>query len=146
METSIQDTRAELESLVNGLFGLTVKEALSRELWNLEYKELVKKIDHLTERVGTKDIYGNGMAALELSKQYGWRLVKPDRVRGQYFGMIVALEFHLAIVRLAQNNMMELPFGSMATTEERSPQIGDSVHMAFRDGVLTATVTPKGHW
>jgi hypothetical protein len=79
-----------------------------------------------------------------LTKQYGWKLLQPNRERGQYFGLVVALEFHSAIVKVSNTDLLELPFGSLAVTEERSPQIGDSVHMAFRDGVLTATVTGNG--
>jgi hypothetical protein len=49
-------------------------------------------------------------------------------------------------VKIANTKMLELPFGALAVTEEQSPKLGDSVRMAFKDGVLTAAVTRKsGH-
>ncbi len=84
------------------------------------------------------------MAAIELARLHGWELKQPDRMRGKYFGLVVALEFHVAIVKVSDTYLLELPFGSMAVTEERSPRIGDSVQMSFRDGVLTATVVGRG--
>ena len=141
METSIQNIQAQVVNLMNALIGLTAKEALGRELWNRERKEILDKIDSINEIVGTKDTFGNGMAAAELNRLHGWKLRQPNRARGQHFGLVVALEFHLAIVKITNTDLLELPFGSLAMTEERSPRIGDSVQMSFRDGVLTATVT-----
>lgn len=129
---------------MNELFVLSAKEALGREIWNLERKEILTKIKGITEMVGTKDTFGNGMAAVALAKQYGWKLAQPNRERGQYFGLVVALEFHAAIVKVSKTDLLELPFGSLAVTEERSPRIGDSVRMSFRDGVLTAIVMGNG--
>lgn len=143
MDTSIQTIQAQVEQLMNELFVLSAKEALGRELWNLERKEILRKIDSINEIVGTKDTFGNGLAAAELTRRYGWQLVQPNTVRGNYFGLVVALEFHAAIVKTPNNKMLELPFGSMAVTEEWSPQIGDSVRMAFRDGVLTVKVVDR---
>lgn len=143
METSMQDIQTQIGQLINELFVLTAKEALEREIWNLERKEILTKIQGITEIVGTKDIFGNGMAAAALTKQYGWQLVQPNRVRGQYFGLVVALEFHSAIVKVSKTDILELPFGSLAVTEECSPRIGESVYMAFLNGVLTATVTGR---
>ena len=86
------------------------------------------------------------MAAIELAKRYGWEMLEPDRMRGQFFGLVVALEHHAAIVKVADPQMLELPFGAMAVTEEQSPRLGDSVRMGFRDGVLTAVVMQRsGH-
>lgn len=144
METTIQNVQAQVETLMSALIGLTAKEALVRELWNRERKEILEKIDRINEIVGTKDTFGNGMAAAELAKQCGWKLAQPNRVRGQYFGLVVALEFHAAIVKISSTDLLELPFGSLAVTEERSPRIGDSVRMSFRDGVLTATIARRG--
>ena len=83
------------------------------------------------------------MAAIELAKSYGWKMMEPDRMRGQYFGLVVALEHHVAIVKIAKTQMLELPFGAMAMTEEQSPKLGDLVRKGFKDGVLTATVTRR---
>ena len=140
MELSMQDMRAKVENLTMMMIGLAAKEVLWRETWDLERKEILAEIDGINEIVGSKDTYGNGMAAIELAKRYGWELIEPDRMRGKYFGLVVALEFHTAIVKISKSDIVELPFGSLAVTEERSPRIGDSVRMVFRDGVLTSTV------
>lgn len=145
MQTANQDIHARVAHLTNALIGLTAKEALARELWNRERKEILRAIESINEVVGTKETYGNGMAAVELSKLYGWKLRQPDRIRGQYFGLVIALEFHVAIVKVSASDLLELPFGSMAETETHSPRIGDTIHMAFRDGVLTAKVTERKH-
>lgn len=146
MELSIQDMQAKVENLTLQVIGLAAKEVLWREIWDLERKEILHEIDGINEIVGTKDTYGNGMAAVELTKQYGWEMMEPDRMRGQYFGLVVALEHHVAIVKTSNTQMLELPFGALAVTEEQSPKLGDSVHMAFKDGVLTAAVTRRsGH-
>lgn len=144
MDASIQTIQAQVANLMNELIVLTAKEALGREIWNLERKEILTKIEGINEMIGTKDTFGNGMAAAELAKQYGWQLAQPNRERGQYFGLVVALEFHAAIVKISKTDLLELPFGSLAVTEERSPRIGDSVRMSFRDGVLTAKVMANG--
>lgn len=141
MELSIQDMQTKVETLTMMMIGLAAKEVLWREIWDLERKKILSEIDSINEIVGTKDTYGNGMAAIELGKRYGWKLIEPDRMRGQYFGLIVALEHHVAIVKIANTKILELPFGSLAMTEEQSPKLGDSVRMRFRDGVLTAAVT-----
>ena len=143
MELSMQDMRAKVENLTMMMIGLAAKEVLWRETWDLERKEILAEIDGINEIVGTKDIYGNGMAAIELAKRYGWDLIEPDRMRGQYFGLVVALEHHVAIVKTSDTQMLELPFGALAVTEEQSPKLGDSVRMAFKDGVLTAVVTRR---
>lgn len=57
METSIQNIQAQVENLMNALIGLTAKEALGRELWNRERKEILDKIDSINEIVGTKDTF-----------------------------------------------------------------------------------------
>lgn len=156
MELSIQDMRAKVENLTTMMIGLAAKEVLWRDIWDRERKEILDQIDGINEIVGTKDTYGNGMAAIELAKRYGWEMMEPDRMRGQYFGLVVALEHHVAIVKIANTQMLELPFGAMAVTEEQSPKLGDSVRMGFKDGVLTAAVvrtssvsksvsTPKPH-
>jgi hypothetical protein len=140
MELSMQDMRMKVENLTMMMIGLAAKEAIWREVWDRERKEILDEIDGISEIVGTIDTYGNGMAAIELAKRYGWELMEPDRMRGQYFGLVVALEHHVAIVKIANTLMLELPFGAMAVTEEQSPKLGDSVRMGFKDGVLTATV------
>ena len=140
MELSMQDMRAKVENLTMMMIGLAAKEVLWREIWDRERKEILAEIDGINEIVGTNDTYGNGMAASELAKRYGWELLKPDRMRGQYFGLVVALEHHVAIVKIGNTQMLELPFGALAVTEEQSPKLGDSVRMGFKDGVLTAAV------
>lgn len=147
MELSIPDIQTRVETLTNAMISLAAKEVLWRERWDLERQEILDNIDGINEIVGTKNTYGNGMAAIELTKRYGWIMMKPNRTRGAYFGKVVALEYHVAIVQITPTQMLELPFGALAVTEEKSPKLGDSVHMAFKDGVLTATVTMKsGHW
>jgi hypothetical protein len=143
MELSMQDMHAKVENLTMKMIGLAAKEVLWREIWDRERKEIMDEIDGINEIVGTKDTFGNGMAAIELAKRYGWEMVEPNRIRGQYFGLVVALEHHVAIVKYASTKMLELPFGAMALTEEQSPKLGDSVRMGFKDGVLTATVISK---
>ena len=143
MELSIQDMQTKVETLTMMMIGLAAKEILWREIWVLERKEILDEIDSINEIVGTKDTYGNGMAAIELAKRYGWELMVPDRMRGQYFGLVVALEHHAAIVKIANTKMIDLPFGALAVTEEQSPKLGDSVRMRFKDGVLTAAVTRR---
>lgn len=143
MELSMQDMRAKVENLTMMMIGLAAKEVLWRETWDLERKEILAEIDGINEIVGTKDTYGNGMAAIELAKRYGWELIEPDRMRGKYFGLVVALEHHVAIVKIANTKILELPFGALAVTEEQSPKLGDSVRMGFKDGVLTAAVTRR---
>ena len=146
MELSIQDMRSKVENLTLMMIGLAAKEVLWREIWDLERKEILAEIDGINEIVGTKNTYGNGMAAIELTKQHGLEMVEPDRRRGQYFGLVVALEHHVAIVKIANTLMIELPFGAMAVTEEESPKLGDSIQMGFKDGVLTAVVVRRnGH-
>ena len=140
MELSIPDMQTKIENLTKAMISLAAKEVLWRERWDLERKEILDKIEGINEIVGTKDTYGNGMAAIELAKRYGWELVEPDRIRGQYFGLVVALEHHVAIVKITNTQMIELPFGALAATEEQSPKLADSVRMGFKDGVLTATV------
>jgi hypothetical protein len=143
MELSMQDMRAKVENLTLMMIGLAAKEVLWREIWDLERKEILAEIDGINEIVGTKDTYGNGMAAIELTKRYGWEMVEPNRKHGQYFGLVVALEHHVAIVKIANTQMIELPFGAMAATEEESPKLGDSIRMGFKDGVLTAVVASR---
>jgi hypothetical protein len=146
MELSIQDMQTKVQNLTMMMIGLAAKEVLWREIWDLERKEILDEIDSINEIVGTKDTYGNGMAAIELANRYDWEVMVPDRMRGKYYGMVVALENHAAIVKIANTKMLELPFGALAVTEEQSPKLGDSVRMAFKDGVLTAAVTRKsGH-
>ena len=143
MEPSIQDIQMQVENLTTKMIGLAAKEVLWREIWDLERKEILAEIDSIKEMVGTQDTYGNGMAAIELAKRYGWEMMEPDRMRGQYAGLVVALEHHVAIVKIANTQMLELPFSAMAVTEEQSPKLGDSVRMGFKDGVLTATVVRR---
>lgn len=146
MELSTQDMQAKVANLTMMMIALSAKEILWREIWDLERKEILDEIDAIHEIVGTKDTYGNGMAAIELAKRYGWKLMEPDRMRGQYFGLVVALEHHVAIVKITNTQIIELPFGALAVTEEQSPKLGDSVRMGFKDGVLTAAVTRRsGH-
>lgn len=146
MELPKQDMQAKIENLTRMMIGLVAKEVLWRETWDLERKEILDKIDGINEIVGTKDTYGNGLAAVELARRFGWKLIEPNRIRGHYFGTVVALEHHVAIVKIAQEKMLELPFGALAVTEEQSPKLGDSVRMGFKDGVLTAAVTRRsGH-
>lgn len=83
------------------------------------------------------------MAAIALKKLHGWELQEPNREHGQYFGMVVALEHHVALVKITPTKIIELPFGAMAVTEEESPRLGDSIRMGFKNGVLTATVTQR---
>jgi hypothetical protein len=143
MELSIPDIQTRVETLTNAMISLAAKEVLWRERWDLERQEILDKIDGINEIVGTKDTYGNGMAATELTKRYGWIMMKPNRIRGAYFGMVVALEHHVAIVQITPTQMLELPFGALAVTEEQSPKLGDSVRMEFKDGVLTVTVVRR---
>lgn len=143
MELSKQEIHSKVENLTMMMIGLAAKEVLWREIWSLERKEILDEIDSINEIVGTKDTYGNGMAAIELANRYGWEMMEPDRMRGQYFGLVVALEHHVAIVKTSDTQMLELPFGALAVTEEQSPKLGDSVRMAFKDGVLTAVMTRR---
>lgn len=146
MELSKQEIQSKVENLTMMMIGLAAKEVLWREIWDLERKEILDEIDSINEIVGTKDTYGNGMAAIELANRYGWEMMEPDRTRGQYFGLVVALEHHSAVVKIANTKMIDLPFGALAVTEEQSPKLGDSVRMRFKDGVLTALVTRRsGH-
>lgn len=143
MNTPVLDIKEQLRNLTIMMIGLTAKEALWREAWDLDRKEILAEFDRINEIVGTNDTYGNGMAAVELKKLYGWELQEPDRMRGQYFGQVVALEHHVALVKITPTKLIELPFGAMAVTEEESPRLGDSIRMEFKNGVLTAAVTRR---
>ncbi|WP_426148738.1 hypothetical protein [Polaromonas sp. DSR2-3-2] len=142
MELSKQDMQAKIDDLTRAMVGLVAKEVLWRQAWDRERKEILDKIDGINEIVGTKDTYGNGLAAVELTRRFGWELVVPNRMGGHYYGTVVAMERHLALVKFASTKMLELPFGAMAVTQEQSPKLGDSVLMVFKNGVLTATVMP----
>lgn len=143
MNTPLLDIEGQLRNLKMMMIGLAAKEALWRETWDIEHKEILAEFDRINEIVGTNDTYGNGMAAIELKKLYGWELQEPDRKRGQYFGMVVALEKHVALVKITSTKLIELPFGAMAVTEEESPKLGDSIRIGFKNGVLTATMTRR---
>lgn len=137
MELSELEIREKVETLTMKLITLSAKEALDRALWDIERKELLSELDRINEVVGVKDTFGNGMAAIELKKRFGWVLVKTNLERGTYYGYVVALERHLALVKFTNTDLVELPFGSMAATEEESPKLGDTVRMDYKNGVLT---------
>lgn len=143
MDTSQPDIQEKLRNLTVMMIALAAKEVLWREIWDLDRQDILDEIDGIREIVGTTDIYGNGLAAIALAGLYDWELIEPDRMRGQYFGLVVALEHHLAIVKIANTKMLELPFGALAVTEEQSPKLGDSVRMGFKDGVLKAIVVRR---
>lgn len=145
MNTPFLNIEEQLRNMKLMMIGLTAKEALWRESWDLDRKEILAEFDRIGEIVGVNDTYGNGMAAIHLKKLYGWELQEPDRARGQYFGTVVALEHHVALVKFMPTKIIELPFGAMAVTEVESPRLGDSIRMDFKNGVLTAAVVNRSH-
>ena len=75
MKTPLLNIEEQLRNMKLMMIGLTAKEALWRESWNLDRKEILAEFDRINEVVGINDTYGNGMAAIHLKKLYGcvWR-------------------------------------------------------------------------
>ena len=53
MELSTQDIRAKIENLTMMMIGLTAKEALWREIWDIDRKEILAEFGRINEIVGT---------------------------------------------------------------------------------------------
>lgn len=72
----------------------------------------------------------------------GLEITEPDRARGQYFGMVLALDHRAALIKISRTNLIELPFAELREGLSR-PRMGDSVRFGYKNGVLAATVIEK---
>ncbi len=68
---------------------------------------------------------------------------EPNRDKGQYFGSVMGLDHRASLVRVARSEALELANKDLPAGQRR-PALGDSVHMAFKGGVLSASVTERG--
>lgn len=84
----------------------------------------------------------NAKTVNEQAREFGWSIQEPDRMRGQYFGPVVAVDHRASLVKFTRMDVLELPFTELATGQNR-PKMGDSVRMDFKNGALTVNVAAR---
>lgn len=78
-----------------------------------------------------------------LRKSSPVEITHPERVRGQYFGIVLAIDHRAAVVKISRTDLIELPFAELAEGQSR-PKLGDSVRFGYKTGLLSATVIERG--
>ena len=87
----------------------------------------------------------NAKTLAQSAIESGWVLQVPDRIRGQYFGQLVATDHRAGLVKYTRVDVIELPFNELGETQSL-PKIGDMVRIDFKQGALTMNVIPRhGH-
>lgn len=83
------------------------------------------------------DVHAKTVA--QMATESGWVMKEPDRMRGQYFGPVVALDHRAGLVKYTRVDVIELPFTELAENQTR-PKTGDMVRLDFKDGALKMNV------
>lgn len=83
----------------------------------------------------------NALTVRRQAEELGLVMVEPDRRRGVYAGPMVGEDHRAGLVKYAREKAVELPFSDLAVGQNR-PDIGNTVRMVFREGVLMVTVMP----
>ena len=84
----------------------------------------------------------NAQTVGEKAEEFGWTVQEPDRMRGQYFGPVVAVDHRASLVKYTRMDVLELPFTALASGQTR-PKMGDVVRMDFKNGELTVNIASR---
>jgi hypothetical protein len=81
----------------------------------------------------------NAKTVAQMASESGWVVQALDRMRGHYFGPVVAVDHRAGLVKHTRVDVIELPFTELAEGQNR-PNTGDMVRLDFKQGTLTMNV------
>lgn len=143
MNMSSAELAAKLEDFKTAILIARGREALCKAEMELDNKVLMSTLQEVmvaSRRVTPKV---NSKSILEIAKKHSWTVREVDRVQGNYFGMVVAVDSFGCFVQIRTNEVIELEFNDLAAGQKK-PSMGDSVRMQFKSGKLWVSVRPKG--
>jgi hypothetical protein len=73
----------------------------------------------------------------------GLTLKEPNRIRGQYYGVVVAADHRAALVKVSRADVLALPFTALPNVA-KNPAVGDSVRVGFKACVMAVNVVERG--
>lgn len=135
MEYSAKDLHSKVENLTAAVLATIARETLLREIVDIERNDILAELNEVKKLINTS---GPGTVGKQ-AQRLGLVVVEPNRINGQYAGMIVALDNRACLVKYTHTQALELPFTALAAGQE-NPKFGDSIRMGFKDGVLSVSV------
>lgn len=143
MDMSSAELRAKLENFKTAVLIARGREALCKAEMELDNKVLMSTLEEvmLASRRETPTV--NTKSILEIARRHRWTVREVDRVKGSYFGVVVAVDSFGCFVQYRTDEVIELEFNDLAA-EQKKPSMGDSVRMHFKSGKLRISIRPRG--
>jgi hypothetical protein len=138
METSLAQLHDKVENLTTAVHATIEKETFQRRIVDSERDEILKELNGLKQIIRKS---GRGTVAQQ-AEELGVAIVEPNRLRGQYAGQVLGLDYRAMLLKYSNTSAMELPFSAFAVEQEH-PGFGDSVRIGFKDGVMSVVVTAR---
>ena len=123
----VESAKLIMRSIENGTIGRHASE-----IGDHEYSKLLAE----------QGLDVNAPPIEDQAEKLGLVITEPDRIKGEYFGFVLAVDHRAALVKVSRVDLIELKFSEMANEQSRL-QMGDSVRFGYKNGLLTATVIAK---
>lgn len=95
-------------------------------------------VHRITSLLAAQGLDVNAPTVHEKAAELGLTVKEPDRMRGQYFGTVVAQDHRASLVKFTRSDAIELAFADLAVGQKR-PKMGDALRLGFRAGALTVS-------
>ena len=137
-----------LDSIQRLLHGSVSLESAQAVVQSIESGALGRHAAEIGAHQSTALFAGQGLdiSALtveEQAKGLGLVVQAPDRLRGQYFGPVMAKDHRAVMIKSSRMDLVELPYAALAVGQAR-PKLGDSVRLSFKNNTLTVGVVERG--
>lgn len=119
------------KSLINAIDGGGIAQHAG-EIGDHQFADLLK----------SQGLDPNARTVEEQAEETGFVIQEPNRMRGQYYGPVVAVDHRASLVKYARQNVILLSFTELAKEQER-PKLGDAVRMDYKNGQLSVEVANR---
>jgi hypothetical protein len=131
----MEDASGKFESESEALKFAGGLQVLGREILRIEHVQILSELTEIRKMV---EMHVPSIA----TQAKGLELVmeEPNRKDGLYVGTVMCLDRRAVLIQYKTRGAIELPFSWLAEGQAK-PRMGDTVRMAFKDGILVTSVT-----
>jgi hypothetical protein len=142
MDLTSTELQAKLENFRTAVLIARGRAELCRAEMELDEEHLMATLREVMDASGRSAPIGTSRSIFEAVRSHHWVVREVDRQKGNYFGVVVAVDSIGCFIQFRSNEVVELEFNTLAAGQ-RHPSMGDSVRMLFKGGRLRIAVTPR---
>lgn len=142
MDLTSTEFQAKLENFRTAVLIARGRAVLCRAEMELDEEQLLATLQEVMDASGGSAQQARSRSIFETAQDHRWVVREVDRQKGNYFGVVVAVDSLGCFLQFRSNEVVELEFNTLSPGQTR-PSMGDSVRMHFKGGKPRISISPR---